>query len=467
MYRQQIERYFEEHKEALLEDICRLIRIPSDKKPPLPGLPFGQGPADALAEALAIASAMGFKTKNYDNYVGTADLNDKEPGLDILAHLDVVPAGEGWSVTGPFEPVVADGRLYGRGSADDKGPAVCALYAMKAVRDLGIPLSKNVRLILGTDEESGSSDIAYYYQAEEEAPMTFSPDAEFPLINIEKGGIRGNICAEFAESNALPRILSVQGGEKVNVVPGKAQALLEGISPEDAREACEAFSHKTGLLLSFSEEGGKLRITAAGKGAHAASPQTGNNAVTGLLELLASMPLAAGEGFDRLCSLSKLFPHGDWEGKAAGVAQKDDLSGELTISLNVLTYGVTGLSSWFDSRCPICANDANMRDVILEKCRLLGLKMPAGRMYPPHHVPEESEFIQTLLKCYEQYTGQKGECLAIGGGTYVHGLKNGVAFGCSMPGTDNKMHGADESAVVEELLLSAKIFTQAIIELCG
>src|SRR5699024_10557105 len=111
----------------------------------------------------------------------------EESQLDILAHLDVVPAGEGWTVTEPFEPVEKDGRLYGRGTADDKGPAVAALYALRAVKELGIPLKKRVRLILGTDEECGSSDIQHYYAVEKEAPMTFSPDGAFPVVNIEKG----------------------------------------------------------------------------------------------------------------------------------------------------------------------------------------------------------------------------------------------------------------------------------------
>ena len=176
-YREQIEAYLDAHKEEMLADICRLIRINSTKGEAAIDCPFGEGPAKALAEALEMAEGYGFTVKNYENYVGTADLNDMEKQLDILAHLDVVPAGDGWSVTEPYMPVIKDGRVYGRGSADDKGPAIAAMYAMRAVKELGIPLNKNVRLILGTDEECGSSDIAHYYAVEKEAPMTFSPDA--------------------------------------------------------------------------------------------------------------------------------------------------------------------------------------------------------------------------------------------------------------------------------------------------
>ena len=164
MYREKIDGYIDAHVQDMVEDIFTLCRINSEKAPAQDGAPYGPGAAKALEAALHMAEGYGFAVRNYDNYVGTADLNDMEKQLDILAHLDVVPPGEGWQVTKPFEPVEKDGCLYGRGTADDKGPAVAALYAMRAVKELGIPLKKNVRLILGTDEECGSSDIEHYYK---------------------------------------------------------------------------------------------------------------------------------------------------------------------------------------------------------------------------------------------------------------------------------------------------------------
>ena len=189
MYEEQINAYFDDPsaEAALVEAVSRLVRIRSVREPAQPGKPFGAGPAEALAEALTLAGELGFATRNYENYVGTADLNDQETLVHILGHLDVVGEGTGWTVTDPYIPKVVDGMLYGRGTDDDKGPLMAALFAMKAVRDLGIPLKHNARLIMGTDEESGSSDIAYYYAREPFAPYTFSPVAEFPVINIEKG----------------------------------------------------------------------------------------------------------------------------------------------------------------------------------------------------------------------------------------------------------------------------------------
>lgn len=167
MYKEKISRYIDAHRKEMLEDIGALCRINSVKGSYRIGKPYGEGCSEALRTALHIAECYGFSINNYDNYVGTVDMNDKEAQLDILAHLDVVPAGDGWTVTEPFEPVVKDGKIYGRGTADDKGPAIAALYAMRAVNELGIPLKKNVRLILGTDEECGSSDITPLLQCGE------------------------------------------------------------------------------------------------------------------------------------------------------------------------------------------------------------------------------------------------------------------------------------------------------------
>lgn len=466
-HKQQIAAYFEAHREELLRDAAELIRIPSEKGEPKPGMPFGESPAKALDAAERMAGNMGFSVRNYDHYVLAVDLNDRPRQLDILAHLDVVPAGSGWTVTRPFEPLVKDGKLYGRGAADDKGPAVAALYAMKAVRDLGVPLKKSARLVLGSDEECGSADMKHYYEAEPEAPMTFSPDAEFPVVNIEKGRYSTWVRASWAEDAALPRILSVRGGVKSNVVPDTAEAVVEGLPAAELSGCARVASARTGVRFLVREENGKAVVEAHGICAHASTPGDGNNAVTGLIDLLCGIPFADSEGFRRLRAVNRLFPHGDWKGTAAGVAMKDAISGELTMSLNLFDCRTTGLKGYFDGRTPVSATDRNLKDAFCARARLLGLEPDGEGVSPAHHVPADTPFVRTLLKCYEQYTGRKGRCLAIGGGTYAHRLKNGVAFGCSMPGTDNRMHAADEYAVVDDLLVSAKIFTQAIIDLCS
>ena len=256
-----------------------------------------------------ILSGHGFPVKNYDNYVLAADLNDGAPRLDILAHLDVVPAGEGFTVTEPFCPVVKDGRLYGRGSADDKGPAVAALYAMRAVKELGFSVTGNCRLILGADEECGSSDIRYYFEREPHAPMTFSPDADFPVINLEKGGLHMTLEAEIPQQPEGIRLVSAQAGTKVNVVPGKARAVLSGMDTSALSELSADVEKLTGVAFTMEQEADGIHLLAEGKPAHAASPQMGNNALTALILLLSRVPFSS-EGL-RTCflRLTELFPH--------------------------------------------------------------------------------------------------------------------------------------------------------------
>lgn len=468
MYKEKIEAYIEAHKQEMLDDICELCRINSERMEAEEDMPFGPGPAECLDAALDMAEGYEFETQDYDGYVGVVDFSTELPRqLDILAHLDVVPAGEGWTVTEPFNPIVKDGRLYGRGTADDKGPAVAALYAMRAVKELGIPLKKNVRLILGTDEECGSSDIEHYYATEKEAPMTFSPDGEYPVVNVEKGRLAGDFTAEFAASEALPRLVSIKAGTKVNVVPGKAKATVEGLSQEVLEEAAKAVTAETGVAFEFVCDGALCEITAVGAGAHASTPEEGKNALTALLKLILALPFASCPQLDCLKQTYELMPHGDVSGKALGIQMEDEVSGALTLAFSMLTVTADSLKGQFDSRVPVCGTEENVLNAAKVKMAEAGLTLHNDKMTEPHLVDGNSPFVQTLLRAYERYTGLKGECLAIGGGTYVHHLKNGVAFGASMPGTDNRMHGADEFAVIDELVMSAKMFAQVIVDLCG
>ncbi len=466
MYREQIEQYIEAHKDEMIADIIELCKIDSAKGPYLEGKPFGQGPFEALAAGLKMGEKYGFAIKNYDNYVGTIDLNDKEPQLDILAHLDVVPGGEGWTVTTPFEPVVKDGKIYGRGTSDDKGPALTALYAMRALKELGIPMKKNVRLIVGTDEECGSHDIPHYYSEVEEAPMTFSPDAEFPVINIEKGSLHGEFSAEFEKCETLPRMVYFQSGTKVNVVPSKAYALIEGLDGSETEEFAHTFEEELGVKFDVTSENGMLKLSAIGESAHASTPEKGKNALTALLAVIEKLNLADCGQMQVVKALNKMMPHGDNCGKNLKIDHEDELSGKLSLAFSILEITETEMKGDFDSRCPICSNEENTLKVAKAVMEENGINFTTESMNPPHHVDAESDFVKTLLKCYEQYTGRKGECIAIGGGTYVHHLKNGVAFGPSMPETETGIHGPDEFAVIDELVTATKIFAQVMIDLC-
>ncbi|MEG1857312.1 MAG: Sapep family Mn(2+)-dependent dipeptidase [Pseudoflavonifractor sp.] len=467
MYKAQIDAYFDDPdiQKQLVDAVARLVNIRSVREAPLPGMPFGAGPAKALEEGLALCQALGFATRNVDGYVGTADLNGGDTLLHMLGHLDVVGEGKGWS-TDPYRMTEKDGMLYGRGVADDKGPLVAALFAMKAVRDLELPISHNVRLIMGTDEESGSEDIAYYYARNPYAPLTFSPDADFPVINIEKGSYKPTFTKAWGDECALPRVARLSGGFRINVVPPEADALVEGISLITVGALVQSAAEETGAAFTLTAEGSGTRIHCGGRNAHAANPEDGCNAITALLTLLDRLPLADCESTAAVKALCALFPHGDTAGTALGIAQADESSGPLTLAFTLLELNEHGFSGRFDSRVPLCADAANCKAAAVSAFQSHGITAE-GDMGAPHHTPAESPFVQTLLDCYEAYTGVQGaQPIAIGGGTYVHDIPGGVAYGCCMPGFDPKMHGADEHTPVADLVTACKIFTEAIAALC-
>lgn len=256
MYREKIDAYIDSKKDEMLEDLKTLVRINSQRGRAEEGKPFGDGPAKVIAAAEGLMKQYGLQTTNYDNYVVTGDFGTQEKALDILAHLDVVPVTEDWTVTEPFQPKVVDGRIYGRGTADDKGPAIAALYALRAIRELGLPMKKSVRLILGSDEECGSGDLEYYYAKEQEAPYTFTPDADFPLINIEKGSFKGEFSADFPVEDAKAYVVSFTSGDKVNVVPARAELVVAGVEAAVVEEAAARVTGPDESGIYHRESGG-------------------------------------------------------------------------------------------------------------------------------------------------------------------------------------------------------------------
>lgn len=478
MYKEKIDAFIDSKTEEMIKDLETLVRIDSTRGTEEEGKPFGEGPARALAAAQEMMDRYGLLTKNYDNYVVTGDLSDQEKGLDILAHLDVVPVTEDWKVTKPFEPKIVDGRIYGRGTADDKGPAVAALYAMRAIKELGIPMKRSVRLILGGDEECGSGDLRHYYSIEKEAPYSFTPDADFPVINIEKGRLEGSLQAEFEDGIQLPGIVSLQSGDKVNVVPQNAHFVVAGLEENVIAEAAGQLEKELGVAFSIRPAEGKMKcpdladakqflVEVKGQAAHASTPQEGKNALTAALRLISQLPLAATDGQKALDGLDALFPYEDTCGKTLGIYREEPQSGALTLCFSILNYTPQKLSGLFDARLPIGCSAENTKLPVMDQVKEYGITLADTPVLEPHCVPGDSDFVKALLSSYERYTGVKGEPLSTGGGTYVHNLKRGVAFGCMTPDVDNHMHGDDEFMVLERFITSAKIFADAIIRVCN
>ena len=453
-------------EEELLEALAPLVAVNSVTGEAAPGMPFGPGPAEALTRALVLAEQWGMKTRNEDGYVGLADLNDKEDLLHILAHLDIVAAGDHWD-TDPFV-LTRDGDLiYGRGVDDDKGPAVASLLAMRCVKELGIPLKGNVKMILGTDEESGSGDLRHYFAAHPFAPYSITPDSCFPVTNIEKAGYAPKFSASWnPQREADGQLLCLHGGIRVNVAPGNCTAKIRGMAAQAAQTVLDQAAAASGVIFEAREQDGILTIEATGVQAHASRPDEGKNAIAAMLEVLCKLPLSQDAAAQAVQQLHKLFPYGDNEGHALGIAMEDVVSGKLTLALSLLDLDETGFNAQFDSRMPLCATEQNTKAVVEQVFENLGWES-TGRFNPAHAVDGDSPFVRTLLQTYEEFSGRKGYCEAIGGGTYVHYIPGGVAFGAGEHDFNSNLHGANERAKISQLLLTAEIYAAVIVRLCG
>jgi len=468
MYKKQIEAYFEQHKDEMIRDVMDLVKIRSVEEPAKPGKPFGDGPAKALETALEKAKGYGFDdVRNFENYVGTVTMGEGDVQLGILAHMDVVPEGKGWTVCEPYSPVIVDDKIYGRGSSDDKGPAVAALYALRCVKELGVPLKKKVRLILGAAEETGSADIEYYFKKESAPPMVFSPDGSYPILNTEKGRMAPEVSAVYEESAALPRIRSIDGGLVLNSVPPEAVAVVEGLSAVEVSQMLEAAAGETGVAFEAENVDGGVQILAKGKNAHASTPAEGNNAITALIHALLRLPLTPCAAVDKLRALNAHMPHGETDGAAWGIACADEISGALTLSLDIFHCDLTGFAGKFDSRVPVCGGEERLFAIMKQTGEKDGLILNLSHWVPPHHTPENTPLIQALKKIYTDYTGREAACVSMGGGTYVHDIEGGVGFGCVFPEEDTRMHGPDEFMPIYDLMISGQMFAQSIIDLCG
>ena len=452
-YRASVDAFVAENRENVIRDIKRLVDVPSVEGPAEPGKPFGPGPAAALAEGLAIAGEMGLDTHNCENYIGWAQLKGAtDAQIATITHLDVVPQGNGWTAD-PFDMQVKDGWLIGRGVADDKGPSVLCLYALKFLKENNVPLKYTVRALLGANEETGMVDVDYYLEHYEAPAFCFSPDAEFPVCNGEKGGFNGELVSGPLNGN----LLEFEGGVAHNVIPDRASCLVKGdISKLSEREG-----------ITLEEENGAVRIRGWGKGGHAAMPAGTVNAIGLIVDYLLDNRLCTGEENAFLKVLQKL--HHATDGSGVGIAAKDEAFDPLTIIGGMIAFRDGRLRQDVDSRYPTSITGEEIARRLGEALGGTGTVEDA-RWNKPFYISADDPAIQALVDTYNEVTGENARPFTMGGGTYARHFPRAVSFGPERLGTvlpefAGPMHGANEGANIDQLMDALKIYILALLRL--
>lgn len=444
-----------EYKEEVVREIQNSVRVRSVKEAPLPGMPFGEGPAKALDHFVDLATKLGFKAEKFDNYAMHIDMGDgtEKETLGILAHVDVVPEDDNWTYP-PYEARIVDGKIFGRGTLDDKGPAVICLYAMKALRDSGVKLNKKIRMIMGADEESGSSCLKYYF-GELKMPypdLSFTPDSSFPVTYAEKGSIKVKIKKEF---KTLENV-KINGGNAFNSVVNETHA-------EFPVEFFEKLENKNKVEVSKAEK--IYKVFSAGTPAHGAKPHLGYNAMSALFEVLKDYK-SSNEELQGLIDFYAKYVKMDTDGNSFGIKCDDGETGALTLNLGKMSLENNKMEIWLDIRIPVKIEN----DEVINKLKAVveghGYEFHLEKNTQPLYEPKDGFLVSTLMNIYQELTGDiESQPQAIGGGTYAKYAKNAVAFGALLPSQEDRMHQRDEYLEIEKIDVLLKIYVEAIYRL--
>lgn len=436
------------------KDLAALIRYPSvQAEPSAPNAPFGAAVRGALEETMKITERMGLSAVDLDGYCCYADAKGTtDEMVGVLGHLDIVPAEpKDWKYD-PFTMTNEDGRLYGRGTMDDKGPMLAALYGMKALRDAGFKPEKTVRFIFGCNEETGMLCMDHYIKNAPCPTGGFTPDGEWPLIVGEKGIMHYQLNAAWDAAAEGMRLVSLSAGAAANVVPAEAVAVLR-----DAGDLPEAGG------LKIEKNGDETTLTMLGAAAHASTPEEGENALAKLLRYLSKLDFAPA-GAKRYVDTMARLTADELHGAALGVDTSDELS-VTTNAPTVCRLNESGARMTLDMRFRL----SDTMDFYIEHLTRIaeenGLSFVQETCQNPLYLGNDNPLGKQLLESYREVTGDMTEPLVIGGGTYAKKMQGFLAFGPEPLGQPTRAHQANEYFTEDELLTAAKIYARAIYQM--
>lgn len=451
LFGQNILKYWDD----IVKDLGEIVAIPSVCGEREGDFPYGKEPARAIDKMIELSEKYGLKTKNVDYYAAHAEYGEGEGNAVVMAHVDVVPAGEGWD-TDPFTMVVKGNKAFGRGVADNKSPAIVALHCLRALKDLNVKGNRKLRVIFGSGEEIGMGDMGHYFASEQHPDMGFTPDAGYGICNCEKGHLVFSVTGK----NDSSLIRSFTSGTVANAVPYKAICELSCTEEEAGKLSAAAKEAEGSFDTSFAQ--GKATVVSHGRASHAASPENGFNAAAYLVKLLSAV-----FGSQRLGTFFRFIEEKigtTTDGSLIGVAGSDEPSGPLTFNLGLVQVEGDKASLTVDIRYPATSSGTKLIDALKAQVEKSGLQFVLGDDTPPLYLPKESRLVSLLSGAYEDVTGKPCEVFSMGGGTYARQMfGKGVAFGASFPdGEDSHAHNCNERIDLEELKLHAQICLEAM-----
>ncbi|MGC8955277.1 MAG: dipeptidase PepV [Fervidobacterium sp.] len=446
-----VNKYFDD----VLTTLGRVIKIRSVMGEPKDGMPFGEGPAKALEETLLIAKELGFEPVNVDNYAGHVEYGSGGKLYGILGHLDVVPEGdiERWE-SDPYTLSIRDGKIYGRGVSDDKGPSIGALFALKIASELVDKPKNRVRVIFGTNEENGSQCLKYYFTKQPYPYAAVTPDGDFPVVFAEKGIVTYKITGSI-KNDYSTKLIDLKAGTAANVVPEECTAVIESNKVREIAYVVE--NYKNSCRYEYKIDGDKITIKSYGKSAHGAHPEAGLNAAAGMLELLSRLDL--GEDSKIIRTLYEKLGK-DYYGIGLGISGQDDISKKLTCNLGILKLENNKIVAIINIRHPIFFNVDMITSQIKES--LSKFEIERTSYSKPLYVSKDSDFIKMLMEIYYSETKDETQPISIGGGTYARSVPYGVAYGAVFPGEETHMHEPNENWSLESFKKFVKIYTKLI-----
>ncbi|RGJ29481.1 dipeptidase PepV [Fusobacterium varium] len=458
-----IKKYIDTHFDEALKSIIEIIRIKTVKAEKTGDAPYGAELKRGLSKVLEIAQSLGFRVKNLDNYIGYAEYGEGEEYIAVLGHIDVVPEGDeaSWSVP-PYEGCIVNNQLTARGAIDNKAPIISALYSLKAVVDTNPQFNKRVRIIFGTNEESGDEDIKYYLAREKEPKYAFTPDGRFPVIFSEKGIYTFSFRKRIDWKNS--KLVEIKAGTRSNIVPEKCIAKVRNIPKENIETALNEIRKSSKAEYMVSCEGDITEIICTGISAHASSPHKGVNALLGMyrfLDLIIGKEDAA-KGF---ISFISGYIGESSDGEKLGIKTVNEEVGNLTISAGITNIKDDELFIKFNIRYPASIDEKTLDS----RLKIAGEKGEVVFFKENHNAPlyfeKNHSLVKELQDVYINVTGRDEEPAALGGGTYAKLMPNTVAFGPNFKEYNGKPHSFDECMDLDMLKQGMEIYARAILRL--